>query len=102
MRNRPQLLAEFWPLGIRELGDNPKTVLHTYRTIGSQFMLLEDESVSETTSDDDTVRVVEALQGSFGTLIFRINGAMTAIESSASTTKIGCFWNRLTRSLPFR
>lgn len=95
-RRNPQLLTEFWPLGIREAGDDPEAVLHSYRAVGSQIALLEDASVSNATSDEEIVRVVEALQGGFGTLILRGSHTGTAMEANVPIPMLRRLWCRLT------
>jgi FkbM family methyltransferase len=39
-RDRPTLLVEFWPLGIRELGDRPEEVVELYRSLGFELEVL--------------------------------------------------------------
>jgi FkbM family methyltransferase len=95
-RCNPQLLAEFWPLGIREAGDDPETVLHIYRAVGSQIAFLEDTSVSNAASDAEIVRVVEALQGGFGTLVLRGSHTGAAMEASVPVQMLRRLWTRLT------
>jgi FkbM family methyltransferase len=40
-RSRPLVLAEFWPIGIRQLGDDPAAVLRGYRGMGYSIAVLE-------------------------------------------------------------
>ena len=36
-RARPTLVVEFWPLGIRDLGDRPEEVIELYRSLGFEL-----------------------------------------------------------------
>ena len=53
-RDRPTLLVEFWPTGIRELGDRPEDVLELYRSLG-----LEPEALGEPDTEIGAVALVE-------------------------------------------
>ena len=55
-RDRPTLLVEFWPLGIRELGDHPEQVLELYRSLGFALEPVGDEDAIAT---DDLVAAAE-------------------------------------------
>lgn len=43
---RPQLVLEFWPPGILEVGDDPEQVLSDYRELGYEIFLLPDQNAS--------------------------------------------------------
>jgi len=36
-RDHPSLVVEFWPIGIRELGDDPANVIELYRSLGFEL-----------------------------------------------------------------
>jgi FkbM family methyltransferase len=69
----PLLVVEFWPLGIRELGDDPAAVLAYYRDIGYEISVLELPHLDESDGFNRLIASIEALQGGFGTLILRCN-----------------------------
>ena len=50
-RDRPTLLVEFWPIGIRELGDRPEEVLELYRSLGFALEVVGDEADIREASD---------------------------------------------------
>jgi FkbM family methyltransferase len=46
-RSRPQLLVEFWPQGLREIGTDPVTVLDGYRAMGLRVSSVEGDLPSD-------------------------------------------------------
>lgn len=68
---RPLLLVEYWPMGIRAIGDDATTVLRTYRETGHHITLLEQPQITSALPDEAITQGVEALDGRFGTLILR-------------------------------
>lgn len=77
-RTRPPVVVEFWPHGIREMGDEPTDVLRYYRSLGYTLSLLETPSVDYTRmSDIALVDAASAVAGGFGTLLLRPHGTRT-------------------------
>ena len=70
-RCQPFILAEFWPVGIIALGDDPIHVLDYYRSLGFGLALLESPSIPSDAAATLFVSAAEALAGGFGTLILR-------------------------------
>ncbi|HEY7603391.1 MAG TPA: FkbM family methyltransferase [Gaiellaceae bacterium] len=70
-RCRPVVFAEFWPHGIREVGDDPAGVIDSYRALGFRLTMPGLQVDFEHWSADDFVRAAEALPGGFGTLVLR-------------------------------
>ncbi|HTI23086.1 MAG TPA: FkbM family methyltransferase [Kutzneria sp.] len=72
-RDRPHVVCEFWPDGVRDLGDDPAETLARYRSWGYELVPVpegtEDELTAE--SDDEVIRRAEAEQGGFVTLWLR-------------------------------
>jgi hypothetical protein len=69
-RCRPVLLAEFWPKGVRDLGEDPVAVLQEYAALGYRRTVLEDPALSEL-ADAELVERVHArpgIEGGFATL----------------------------------
>lgn len=69
-RCRPVILAEFWPQGVRNLGEDPVAVLAEYRGLGYDFEVIEDPSL-DGMGDAELVAAVGArpgLEGGFVTL----------------------------------
>jgi FkbM family methyltransferase len=65
-RDRPTLVVEFWPLGIRELGDRPEDVIELYRSLG-----FEIEAVGATGDSLDLVEAADRSPTMFLNLILR-------------------------------
>jgi FkbM family methyltransferase len=55
-RFRPLMLVEFWPQGIRELGDDPADVLDTYRRLGFEITVLGSPEMEQ----DEMVEFADA------------------------------------------
>jgi FkbM family methyltransferase len=74
-RCRPDLLCEFWPHGIRELGDDPADVLAQYAGLGYVLVtVLEEPALGPGTSAERVVVEVDARPdpiGGFATLLLR-------------------------------
>lgn len=70
-RHRPLLVVEFWPLGIRALGDDPVPVFAYYRSLGYAISLLEAPQIDHEADLEAVIVATEALAGGFGTLILR-------------------------------
>lgn len=67
-RCRPPMLLEFWPQGIRELGDDPEVVLRSYRELGYEVDVVGRE-VGAGASEGALVAAAEPDgPGGFGTL----------------------------------
>jgi FkbM family methyltransferase len=70
-RSHPPMLLEFWPQGIREYGDDPASVLRTYRGLGYEFDVVGRE-VGTDASDEVVISAAEPDgPGGFGTLLMR-------------------------------
>lgn len=75
-RWRPTVVVEFWPHGIREMGDDPADVLRYYRSLGYTLSLLETPSVDYARVGDDALTdAAAAVEGGFGTLVLRPRAA---------------------------
>ena len=61
-RWHPVILTEFWPLGIRDVGDDPYAVLDAYRAYGYTVTPLDD------VAGDDLVKAADAAESTFLTL----------------------------------
>ncbi|MFC0429453.1 FkbM family methyltransferase [Kutzneria buriramensis] len=72
-RDRPHVVCEFWPEGVRDLGDDPAATLARYRSWGYELVPVIEGSDEDLTaaSDDDVIRRAEAEQGGFVTLWLR-------------------------------
>ena len=73
-RCHPALLCEFWPHGIRQLGDDPATVLGSYVRLGYGLEVLEDPSLSSVADHRQLVEAIDARPdpvGGFVTLVLR-------------------------------
>lgn len=67
-RCRPAMLLEFWPQGIRELGDDPEAVLRSYRELGYELDVVGRE-LGAGASESALVAAAEPDgPGGFGTL----------------------------------
>jgi FkbM family methyltransferase len=64
-RCRPLILAEFWPAGIREMGDDPLAVLRGYADLGYDRRVLEEDGL-DSASDEEVVARVDARPAPFG------------------------------------
>jgi FkbM family methyltransferase len=91
-RSRPLIFAEFWPMGIRQLGDDPAAVLRGYRRMGYAISVLEEPGLGETPSDAAIIAAIEAREdpvGGFATLVLSPApegpADLTAVESSRSS-----------------
>ena len=60
-RWRPVVITEFWPLGIRDVGDDPYTVLDEYRSLGGTITSLDGVT-------GDFVAAADAAESGFLTL----------------------------------
>lgn len=61
-RDRPVVLAEFWPQGIRERGEDPAAVLAGYRTLGYRIEVPLDPELQKL-GDEALVDAVHAIPG---------------------------------------
>jgi FkbM family methyltransferase len=91
-RSRPLILAEFWPIGIRQLGDDPAAVLRGYRRMGYALAVLEEPGLGERPSDAAIIAAIEAREdpvGGFATLVLSPApdgpADLTAVEFSRSS-----------------
>lgn len=69
-RCRPVVLAEFWPKGVRDLGEDPVEVLAEYAALGYARTVLEDPEL-DGLADAELVERVHArpgIEGGFATL----------------------------------
>jgi FkbM family methyltransferase len=64
-RCRPVLLIEFWPKAIRDLGDDPVSVLREYADLGYRRTVLEDPELAEL-DDEELVERAHARPGPEG------------------------------------
>ena len=64
-RCRPVLLVEFWPKGVRDLGEDPVAVLREYAGLGYRRTVLEDPALDEL-DDEALVERVHARPGPEG------------------------------------
>lgn len=70
-RSRPVVLAEFWPHGIVEGGDDPATVLSLYAAMGFDVRLLGQSDDEAPLSPREIVARVPLAEGEFRTLVLR-------------------------------
>lgn len=70
-RSHPLVVVEFWPTGIRDLGEDPMAVLRYYRSLGYAHTLFELPDLDPATSDEALVDLVDGLEPGYGTLILR-------------------------------
>lgn len=71
-RDRPVVLTEFWPIGIRQLGDDPAAVLRGYRALGYIPRVLEDPELGDAPGDGTILAAIEGRPdpvGGFATLV---------------------------------
>jgi hypothetical protein len=61
------MLVEFWPLGIRELGDEPEDVLRSYRRLGYGLDIV-GRPLGSGADDRTIVDAAESVDGGFVTL----------------------------------
>jgi hypothetical protein len=73
LRDRPHVLTEFWPGGIRESGDEPDAVLARYRGWGYRLCLLCGSGTTEC-PDDELIGLAEESDEGFVTLWLQPNG----------------------------
>jgi FkbM family methyltransferase len=66
-RARPTMLLEFWPHGIRELGDDPEAVLRSYRSLGYEIGAVDLEIAPGATDAEIVATAANSAVG-FGTL----------------------------------
>ncbi|MDQ3647023.1 MAG: FkbM family methyltransferase [Actinomycetota bacterium] len=65
----PTMLVEFWPLGLRELGDPPADVLDYYRQLGYEITMLGEPRVRSDAHPDHMVDAAERHQDGFCSLV---------------------------------
>ena len=72
-RDRPHVVCEFWPDGVRDLGDDSAETLARYRSWGYELVPVPEGTDDELVpaSDDEVIRRAEAEQGGFVTLWLR-------------------------------
>lgn len=70
-RCRPFVLAEFWPSGIRELGDEPAAVIEGYRELGFRVTILGVQEVFDFWPASEFVRIADLHPGGVATLVLR-------------------------------
>ena len=70
-RWRPPMLVEFWPPGIRAIGEDPQAVPGYYRSLGYSIEILERPDLGTSPASGDVVGAAEANRGSFVTLVLR-------------------------------
>lgn len=71
-RDRPQVLCEFTPAAIVELGDDPAQVLATYRGYGYRLIPLAEDGPQDGEHDDPAlIRLAESAPGGYITLWLR-------------------------------
>jgi FkbM family methyltransferase len=68
-RWRPVILAEFWPLGIRELFEEPAAVVRGYREMGYDVSVLERPGLGPNAVDTDIIAAAESQPGGFCSLL---------------------------------
>lgn len=74
-RGRPVVLVEFWPQGIRALGDDPSQVVGHYRSIAGGIRMVTDTGVVDApNTDQDVVAAAEAHDGGFLSLLMTPDG----------------------------
>jgi FkbM family methyltransferase len=89
-RDKPVILAEFWPIGIRQLGDDPTGVLRGYRRLGYSLGVLEDPGLGEAPTDATILAAVEARPdpvGGFATLVLTPEPERPRFTRDAATTR---------------
>jgi hypothetical protein len=67
-RFRPRIQAEFWPHGIRGLGDDPRQMMSFYRELDYDVAVLGSNQAFEQ-DGDRLVELAEATVGGFCTLV---------------------------------
>lgn len=70
-RCKPFVLAEFWPAGIRELGEDPVGVIDGYRALGLRVEMLGVQEVFEFWPAAEFVRIADLHPGGVTTLTLR-------------------------------
>lgn len=70
-RCRPVLVVEFWPLGIRESGDDPIAVVEQYTAMGLEVRVLGEPESGPLPSPQQVVAAALARHGEFCTLVLR-------------------------------
>jgi FkbM family methyltransferase len=68
-RFRPRLMVEFWPRGIRELGDNPEDVVSLYRELGLEIEAIERPGQGPGLSPTELVALADASPTEFLNLL---------------------------------
>ncbi|HKN50361.1 MAG TPA: FkbM family methyltransferase [Actinomycetota bacterium] len=67
-RWRPPMLVEFWPPGIRAIGEDPLAVADYYGSLGYAVEILERPDLGSSPPSGDVVEAAEANRGNFVTL----------------------------------
>jgi hypothetical protein len=83
-RCRPMIVTEFWPIGIRQLGDDPLAVLQGYRALAYRMRVVEEPGLGDAPDDAAILAAVEARPdpvGGFATLLLEPAGDLTSHES---------------------
>lgn len=68
-RWRPKVVTEFWPHGIRELGEDPAAVVRSYRELGYAVSVLDCPGLGASADDDAIVAATEALPVGYSSLL---------------------------------
>lgn len=72
-RWHPQILVEFWPVGIEEAGERPLDVLAYYRSLGLSIALLDAPTVPRSAETDvDLVAEIATADPAFSALVLRV------------------------------
>jgi len=64
-RDRPVLLTEFWPQGIRDRGEDPSAVLAGFRRLGYELEVPEDPALAAL-DDDELIEKIHIRPAPFG------------------------------------
>jgi FkbM family methyltransferase len=64
-RDRPIILCEYWPQGLRERGDDPLAVLDAFRRLGYVLEVPDDPEIARL-DDTDFIAAIHSRPGSFG------------------------------------
>lgn len=68
-RDRPTIISEFWPTGIREAGDDPVEVARFFFSLGLDVRMWGRDDLSVDSPAQDWVDAAEAVEPGFQTLV---------------------------------
>jgi len=69
LRDLPLMLLEFWPEGIRELGDNPEAIIEMYKQLPYTMEILEEPSINSGSLSQEFVSFASSTAGSYVSLV---------------------------------